>query len=269
MSSSNHRGGGGLQSPMVVPFTRAVKALVIVNVVAWVVLNLILETFVLREPWVTMYLGLVPAYFIKNFFVWQPLTYMFLHSANPFHILFNMLMLWWLGSELEQRWGPRFFLMYYFASGIGAGIIYAFGLLIASLLSSAAPVALMAPVVGASGAVFGLLLAYGMIFGDRVVYFMMLFPMRARYFVMILGAVEAVTLLNNGGGSNVANLAHLGGIAAGYLFLLVSTRFQQSRWRKQGSKRGGRGLRLVVSNVKDGQGDGKKDDKKDGPKYWN
>ena len=115
--------------------------------------------------------------------------------------------------------------------------------------------------VGASGAVFGLLLAYGMIFGERIVY-LVFFPMRAKYYVMILGAVEAATLLNNGGRSNVANLAHLGGIAAGYLFLQGYTRFQQSRWRKQSSKRSGRGLRLVVNN-------GKKDEEKDGPKYWN
>jgi membrane associated rhomboid family serine protease len=116
-------------------------------------------------------------------------------------------------------------------------------------------------VVGASGAIFGLLLAYGMIFGERVVTFMMLFPMRAKYFVMILGGVEIATLLGGGHG-RVANLAHIGGLAAGFLFLQVYTRLQQSRWRKQGSKRGGRGLRLVVNNPKN-------DEKKDGPKYWN
>jgi membrane associated rhomboid family serine protease len=247
---------------MVMPLTPAVKGLIIANVAIWFVLQLILEEWILREPLVTLYLGLVPELFLKHFLAWQPITYMFLHSANPFHILFNMIMLWWLGSELEQRWGSRFFLIYYFASGIGAGLIYAFGLLLASLFSASAPSALSIPVVGASGAIFGLLLAYGMIFGERIVSFMMLFPMRAKYFVMILGAVEVATLLNNGH-SNVANLAHIGGLLAGYLFLQGYTRLQQGRWRKKGSKRGGggRGLRLVVNN--------KKDEEKDGPRYWN
>jgi len=188
-------------------------------------------------------------------------TYMFLHSRNVFHIVFNMLLLWWLGAELEQRWGSKFFLLYYMVSGIGAGIIY--GIVVFGHALIAGPSAVWtAPVVGASGAIFGLMLAYGMIFGERVVYFMMVFPMRAKYFVMVLGAVEVFTLLNNGiGGGEVANLAHLGGIASGYLFLKGHMIFQQRRWRKQADRRG-RGLKLVVNNEK-------KDEKGGGPRYWN
>ncbi|MES2854342.1 MAG: rhomboid family intramembrane serine protease, partial [Bdellovibrionota bacterium] len=171
------------------------------------------------------------------------------------------LLLWWLGGELEQRWGPKFFALFYAASGVGAAVIYIFVVLIHGLIFNPTSIWTV-PVVGASGAIFGLMLAYGMIFGERIVYFMMLFPMRAKYFVMILGAVEVVTLLNNGiGGGDVANLAHLGGIISGFLFLKSYTFFQQSKWRKASGKRG-RGLRLVVNN------DEKKDDKND-PQYWN
>ncbi|MEK7355361.1 MAG: rhomboid family intramembrane serine protease, partial [Bdellovibrionota bacterium] len=96
----------------------------------------------------------------------------------------------------------------------------------------------------------------------RIMYFMMLFPMRAKYFVMILGAVEIVTLLNQGvEGGDVANLAHVGGLVAGFLFLRGNQFVQQRQWRKQSGRRG-RGLKLVVNN------EGKKDEK-DGPRYWN
>ena len=96
---------------------------------------------------------------------------------------------------------------------------------------------------------------------------MMVFPMRAKWFVMILGAVEVSTLLNTGiGGSDVANLAHLGGLISGFLFLQIYTRFQQRKWRnKAGGRRSGRGLRLVVNN----DDKEKKDDDKGGPRYWN
>lgn len=255
-----NRGNPQMQFSMMVPMTPVVRWLIIANVAIWLILQVVLERYILDQPWITMLFGLVPASVVQNFFVWQLGSYMFLHSFNIFHIVFNMLLLWWLGSELEQRWGSRFFLAYYLVSGIGAAVIYTLVLLGNSLITGS-----MAgwgtPVVGASGAIFGLMLAYGIIFGERVVYFMMVFPMRAKYFVMILGAVEVATLLNSGiGGSDVANLAHLGGLASGYLFLISYTRFQQSRWRKQSGRRG-RGLRLVVNNDRK--------DKKDGPRYWN
>lgn len=259
------RGGGGgpqMQFNMMAPVTPVVKGLLIANIAIWVVLQLIVERFWMPGV-ITYTLGLVPNNVISNFFVWEVFTYMFLHSPNPFHILFNMLLLWWLGGELEQRWGSKFFLTFYLASGVGAAIIYLLVILGAGIFMGPSAVWTV-PVVGASGAIFGMMLAYGKIFGERVVYFMMLFPMRAKYFVMILGAVEVVTLLNNGiGGSGEANLAHLGGIASGYLFLQGYTLIQQRKWRKKSGNRG-RGLRLVVNN------DDKKDkDDKDGPRYWN
>jgi len=252
-----------MQFGMMMPMTKVVKWLIITTVAIWLVLQVIVEQYFLAGPKVTYLFGLVPMSVIKNFYIWQFFTYIFLHSLNPLHILFNMLLLWWLGSELEQRWGSKFFLSYYLVSGVGAAIIYTLVILAHGLITGSFA-GFTNPVVGASGAIFGLMLAYGMIFGERVVYFMMVFPMRAKYFVMILGAMEVVTLLNSGiGGSDVANLAHLGGIAAGYIFLKSYTAFQQSKWRKQSGRRG-RGLHLVVNNDRK-----EKKDSKDGPRYWN
>lgn len=258
------QGGGSpqMQFSMMVPVTPVVRWMIGLSVGIWLVGQVIVEGYILGQPTLTWLFGLVPQNVLTKFFVWEFVTYIFLHSRNVFHIVFNMLLLWWLGAELEQRWGSKFFLLYYMVAGIGAGIIYTLVVLIHSLVIGPSTI-LSTPVVGASGAIFGLMLAYGMIFGERVVYFMMVFPMRAKYFVTILGAVEVVTLLNNGlEGGDVANLAHLGGIAAGFLFLKAYTQFQQRKWRKQADRRG-RGLRLVVNN------DDKKDDKGGGPKYWN
>ena len=258
------RGGGGgpqMQFGLVAPVTPVVKALLIANISIYVVLQLIVERFFFKEPILTYIFGLVPINVVTKFFVWELGTYMFLHSHNIFHILMNMLMLWWLGGELEQRWGSKFFLAYYLVSGIGAAVLYTITVFGYSYFFGPTLV-WTERVIGASGAVFGLLLAYGIIFGERIMYFMMLFPMRAKYFVLILGAVEVVTLLNQGiDGGEVANLAHLGGLVSGFLFLRGYTHFQQRQWRKQSGKRG-RGLKLVVNN------DGKKDEK-DGPRYWN
>lgn len=248
-----------MQFSMMVPLTPVVKWLIIANVAVWLVIQIIVERYILGQPLFTLLFGLVPTSVIQNFFVWQFGSYMFLHSSNVFHIVFNMLLLWWLGSELEQRWGSRFFLAYYMVSGMGAGLIYVLSLLLHGMVTQSFT-GWGTPVVGASGAVFGLMLAYGIIFGERIVYFMMVFPMRAKYFVMILGAVEVANLLSSGvGGSDVANLAHLGGLASGFLFLQGYTRFQQRKWRKQSGRRG-RGLRLVVNNDRK--------DEKDGPRYW-
>jgi membrane associated rhomboid family serine protease len=255
-------GGSPMQFGMTMPLTPAVRGLLIANVSIWLIAQLIIGKVIMGEPDLLIRIfGLVPFSVVKSFFLWQVVTYMFLHALNPFHILFNMLLLWWLGAELESRWGSRFFLVYYFVSGIGAALLYLAGVTLYALFNSGAAPIWSVPVVGASGALFGLMLAYGVIFGERIVYFAMIFPMRAKYFVAILGTFEAVTLLNNGFGSDVANLAHLGGLASGYIFLKVYTRFQQDQWRKKTGRRG-RGLKLVVDNEK------KKRDP-NGPRYWN
>src|SRR5688572_11794318 len=96
----------------IAPMTRTVKRLIILNVGLWVGLVLILQNFFLKDDFFFTHFGLVPHRVIRDFWIWQPFTYMFLHSQSVFHVVFNMLSLWWFGSELEVRWGPRFFLTY-------------------------------------------------------------------------------------------------------------------------------------------------------------
>ncbi len=252
----------GPQMSNVVPLTKAVKALIIVNVAVWVGLVLVVQNLFLHGNQIFDWFALVPARVISDFWVWQTFTYMFLHTTGVFHILFNMLVLWWFGAELELRWGPRFFVTYYLICGVGAGVIYLLGTF-AYYLVTGQVLGMAAPLVGASGATYGLLLAFGMLFGERVISFMMLFPMKAKYFVMIMGIVELVTMLDSGANSSVANLAHLGGIAVGFLFLTFVSRQRAGAKAASSSKRGRR-LKLVVDNERS-----KEDPDRSGPKYWN
>ncbi|HWE49819.1 MAG TPA: rhomboid family intramembrane serine protease [Bryobacteraceae bacterium] len=142
--------------------------------------------------------------------VWQLVTYLFLHSLSSFwHILFNMLTLWMFGAPIEETWGTRRFLQYYFLCGIGAAICVVI-----------VDIAIGSPnqrTLGASGAIYGLLLAYGMLFPDQTVLFSFLFPIKAKYMVMIFGAIAFLSSFQ--GGSTVSNLAHLGGMIFGYLYM--------------------------------------------------
>jgi membrane associated rhomboid family serine protease len=240
----------------VAPLTPIAKKLIIINLVTWVVLIMIVQNFLLNEPLINLWFGLQPYSFFNSFFLWQPFTYMFLHAMNPFHIVFNLLTLWWLGGELERLWGKKFFLFYYLACGVGAALIFAFGVNIYSAFTGNEQV-LRQPVVGASGAIFGLLLAYGMIYGERTMLFLMIFPMKARYFVMILGGIELMNLLGDGFGGGVAYLCHLGGIIVGFLILKLLPRVKEYLVRRR-TETHGRRLKLVVDN-----------DTAKKPKYWN
>jgi membrane associated rhomboid family serine protease len=188
------------------PLTPAIKALIWTNVGMFVISVVV--------PGITLYLALVPAAVVERLFVWQPVTYLFLHDG-VFHILFNMLMLWMFGTDLERTWGTRFFLRYYFVTGIGAAVV--------TILLSLAPlgfadVLYYTPTVGASGAIYGVLLAYGLTYPNRPIYVYLLFPIPAKIFVLIMGAIELLSSISGGGG-NVAHSAHLGGLAVGYLYL--------------------------------------------------
>jgi membrane associated rhomboid family serine protease len=235
-----------------------IKKLVIINFVVWILGQMLVERFLVGSPFFIQYFGFAPYSTFLQFFIWQPFTYMFLHSTDQWmHIVFNMLTLWIFGTELQQRWGDRFFLLYYLVSGTGAAVIYLIGVLIYGLISgNFAP--MLIPVIGASGAVFGVMLAYAIFFGDRTVYFMMMFPMKARVMVFIIGGIEVVSLLSAGPTGQVANLAHLGGLLSGFIFLRVWA-YRKNRKSLSGPPRRGRKLRLVVDNEK------KTDEE---PKYW-
>jgi membrane associated rhomboid family serine protease len=249
----------------IMPVTYFVRILMIINVAVWFIGIVIIEQYFLKAPYITSWLGLTPYDLLRNFFVWQPLTYLFIHAVSPMHIIFNMILLWWLGGQLERVWGTKFFALFYFVSGIGAAFLYSFAV-VGYVLISGQKELLAVPVVGASAALFGLLVAYGMLFGEQTVYFMFFFPMKAKYFVALLAGIEVVLVLNNGPvQGKVANLAHVGGLITGYIFLKIWPTIKGG-W---GSTKGPRSkkardkkLRLVVNNDDDAL-DAEK------PKYWN
>jgi len=150
-------------------------------------------------PGVSTWLTLTPKLAVEHFFVWQVATYMFLH-AGFWHLFFNLLVLWFVGSMVESVWGPRRFIRYYLICGIGGGLLHI-------LLQY------NASVVGASGAIFGLYFAAAMLFPDQYVLLYFVVPVKVKYFVMGLTVLQ----LANGiaGPSGVAYFAHLGGMLAG------------------------------------------------------
>jgi len=205
--------------------TPAVKLLIWVNVAAFLVTQFL--------PGLIIYLGLMPAAVVGRFALWQPFTYMFLHGGL-FHLLFNMLALWMFGVELERMWGTRFFLRYYLVTGVGAAATV---LLLSLLPWGIGDFLYYSLTVGASGAIYGLLLAYALYFPDRPIYLYMLFPIPAKWFVLILGGIAFLSSIQNAGGG-MAHGAHLGGLVVGYVYLqsrrgrpLFDLKYYLTRWR--------------------------------------
>lgn len=220
--------------------THIVKNLIIINIIFFVV--------TLMRPEM-MYEQFAAYYFESPLFKpWQIVTHMFMHSNELFfHIIFNMLALFMFGSQLERLWGPKRFLIYYMVCGLGAyvlhfGIVYweVTGLLrglnaeqiravytlgetreiITQNMIDAAKL-IRGSVVGASGAVFGLLLGYGMLFPNTVIYLNFLFPVKAKWLVVGYGAIELFMAFQNRVGDSVAHFAHLGGMLFGFILLKI------------------------------------------------
>ena len=194
-------------------FTDAIKALVSINFGIY-----LLQSLSGKEDVFFKLFGLVPNLFLSELMLWQPFTYMFFHapfysSVGISHILLNMLGLWVFGRELEQAWGKKKFLKYYFITGIGSGLItYIFQ------MSSDNPV------IGASGAVYGILLAYGISYPNRMLYIWGLIPVRSMWLVIIMGAIAFFGLLGNADG--ISHVTHISGMLIGYFLL-------KKRWRWQ------------------------------------
>lgn len=200
-----------------------VKNLIIINIIMFVI-TLLTGDF--------MYEKFSLFFFRSDLFrPYQIITHMFMHGGF-FHILFNMYTLFIFGSVLENVWGGKKFLLYYLVTGIGAAVIHSLVMYweAGSLYSAAQAGDMLAaqklgllfrtPTVGASGAIYGLLLAYGMLFPNNVM--QLIFPpiaLKAKYFVMIFGALELVLGLSDSGGS-VAHFAHLGGMIFGYFLMM-------------------------------------------------
>ncbi len=187
-------------------FTDAIKILVSVNFGIF-----LLQTIARTEGMFFPLFGLVPKLVWSEFMLWQPFTYLFFHGGI-WHVLINMFVLWMFGSELERIWGKGHFLKFYFVTGVGAGLVtMIFG------LNS------MTPIVGASGAVYGVLLAYGLTYPNRTVYLYGIIPIKSLWFVIGIGVIAFMSSFDNV--SQISHLTHLSGMMIGYLMLKRPVRF--------------------------------------------
>jgi membrane associated rhomboid family serine protease len=185
-----------------------------------------------------VYLGLLPGFVWYELYLWQLFTYIFLHGDIP-HILFNLLALWMFGGELENLWGSKRFLFYFFFCGIGAGMITVLCTIILT------PQYQLVPVIGASGAIYGILLAFGWLFPNRPIYVYFLFPIPAKYFVAIFGFLEFI-YFSRGGGGGISHITHLGGLFFGFVYMAypvirqkIRREYYKRKWSQKGPGGGG------------------------------
>ncbi len=205
-------GGGYTMSLSFPPFTPAVKWLIIANVAVFFLVRVVGIAVPEIGGFVRAVFALVPA-LVAHGYVWQLFTYAFLHAGIG-HILINMLMLWMFGAQLELDWGRKQFLEFYFFCVIGAALVTV-AVSFAGILGLSPYVA----TVGASGGIYGLLMGFGMLYGDREIFmFPLPFMIKAKYMVAILVLIVIATSLQPGP-SGVANLAHLGGLLFGFLYI--------------------------------------------------
>jgi len=205
-------------------FPPVIKLLLVTNVAIYIIFNLILAGYsvgnISFDLLITKYFALnplSPVVFNDNgeivklsFYPWQLITYMFMHGGF-FHILINMLVLWMFGAELENTWGSQRFFTYYMICGVGAGLC---NLLIAPLFTS------VGPTVGASGAIYGVLVAFGYLFPDRRIYIYGLIPVKAKFLVILYMLIELFAVAG-GQDSGIAHMAHLGGGVVGFVYLMI------------------------------------------------
>lgn len=193
------QGGGGLGLGF--PMTPMVRNLIVINAVLYLLQETILDPRMQYEVLFLSVPGVLSGYF------WQPFTYMWLHGSLM-HLFFNMLSLWMFAPQLESAWGPQRFLQFYLACGLGAGVII--------LLGNATLLATPEPTLGASGAIFGVLTAFSVLWPNRTI--MLLFPpipLRAIYFIPFL---FLMTYFLQGGG-NISHIGHLGGVITAGIIL--------------------------------------------------
>ena len=191
-------------------FTDAIKTLISVNFSIF-----ILQSISSSEIMFFSNFGLVPKLVWSQLKIWQPFTYMFFHG-DIWHVLINMFVLWMFGSELERAWGKKNFLRFYFITGVGSGL----GTMLFGLQSTI-------PIVGASGAIYGVLLAYGVMFPNRTVYLYGIIPIKSIWFVIGIGVIAFFSSFNNF--TNISHLTHLFGMIIGYLYLKRPVHFR-SLW---------------------------------------
>jgi membrane associated rhomboid family serine protease len=222
--------------------TPAIRNLVLVCTGVYLV-ELLLRLFAPEAlGWMILEFGLVPYMVLHRFAFWQPVTYLFLHDPySLLHLLFNMLFLWMFGVDLERAWGSRRLYIYFFITGISGGLI---NVAVESLPFSfiANHTNVFAPTIGASGAIYGILLAAAVMFPDREIW-LFPFPVRIpmKIYVLAAGAIEFFMTLGIGGDS-VSHVTHLGGMLVGYLYLRRGSWFFRARnglgdWQRKRARR--------------------------------
>ncbi len=201
------------------PMTPMVKRILIINVAVWVVELFVVHWLKTLTP--IELLAITPNRVYPGWFIWQPFTYMWLHSPDDLmHILLNMLFLWMFGATLELSWGSKAFLRFYLYCGVGAGLtVFVSGKLFAPDI----------PVLGASGAIYGLVIAWAVAFPNKLIYFFGLFPMKGKHFVLIPIGFAVFDFITRARG--VSHAAHLGGMAVGAL--LITGYWRPDRVRKK------------------------------------
>ena len=198
-------------------FPPVIKNLLIINVIVFLVTMLAQEVAIDSTHIITWkdiifrWFALNPLGEGYNFQVWQLITYQFLHGGFS-HILFNMIGLWMFGIEIENIWGSRKFLYFYLLCGVVAGL---FNLFLSPLLGG-----VPLPTVGASGAIYGVLIAFGLFFPNRYIFLYFFIPVKAKY---LIGFFVIFEFLMVNSGDNIARLAHLGGALAGFIFILLDS----------------------------------------------
>lgn len=201
-------------------FPPVIKNLLIINIAVYVVYNIILSNIALGDPgaYGTPVSLIIRHYFAlqslgEGFYIWQLVSYQFMH-ADFMHIFLNMFTLWMFGMEVENQWGSRKFLIYYLVCGIGGGILQ---LIFNAIAVPGVPVV----TVGASGAIFGVMVAFAMMFPNRYIFFYFIIPIKAKY---LIGFMFVLQFLSSGEMDMVARFAHIGGAVVGFLFILLDSR---------------------------------------------
>jgi membrane associated rhomboid family serine protease len=239
-NNSSYKPGSGFGLSIGSKWTRSIMILIIVNISVFVVqllfstissqlggvspgtdIDLIVPQLALGPDQFTTIFWLYQPLAIGKLWLWQFVTYMFLHSvSSPWHLIFNMLVLWMFGSEVERAMGTRKFLSMYFTAGIFAGIF-------CCLFTPDSPI------IGASGAIFAVEIAFAMFFPNTTVIFY-IFPIKAKYLVMIFAGITVISCIMPASGST-AHFAHLGGLIYGFLFIRYEPRFSSFllSWQSQ------------------------------------
>lgn len=196
--------------------TPAVRWLLVINVVVFLVYAIFSVTAFGNIMFLLF--SQVPSLIVGRFYVWQFVTYMFMH-ADGIHLICNMLFLGFFAPRLEYRWGTKPFLTFYFITGVGAGVFH-----FAMAILSGHPAS---PMLGASGAVYGVLLAYALAWPDDVVYVFGVFPIQVKYLMVILGIIAFIGSAGSIGQGGISHITHLGGIVIALIYLKGGNLFKR------------------------------------------